>query len=172
MKIQQGDYVNTTGFSEEKRREVVKAFLDAGCPLGEEDGHDYCNVPWELIGWNRNGVYYHSNAEKAGFTRELTLDQLLGAGNECDGLPPVGTHCEVTWGARRSWHEAVIIPSGFCYLDESRKSWVSYENPDNVAHRPLRTDQQRFTEQFKSDTGLGNKAARKVYEAGYRKGGV
>lgn len=87
-------------------------------------------------------------------------------------LPPVGWHGEVTWGAKTSWHECVMLPSNRISYN-SISGWVvnDVRNLEFVEFRPLKTERERFVEaaiacltEFKSE----NQVFGELYDAGFK----
>jgi hypothetical protein len=99
--LRQGDCVKNN-MDDVTYHKVAQAFLKAGCPKGEYESENY--RPYKTLsfcGWNEgaNRGFFHGT--KHAFTRQLTVDQVLSTleptqwrGHQ-DGLPPVGTECEV-----------------------------------------------------------------------------
>lgn len=175
FRIQPGDYIDTTGFDESQRREVVQGFLDAGAPEGE--GMRYSNMSWHFIGWSNTGVFYCEDDafKQAGFTRQITLSQLLGTSKQAptewngEGLPPVGTKCEATWGAKWEWHKAFILDSNsFAFFSEILGQWFIDPTEGAEFRKPLSGD-ALLAEQLQRDANIKPKAAARVIAAGYRK---
>ena len=180
--VQEGDYVNTTGLGENARRKVVKAFLGAGCPPGEEVGNDYCNVQWRAIGWNQDGIYYHADGAKV-FSREITIEQLMSISTEWngEGLPPIGCEVEYKGSAYlRRWKAGDKIKvvayskvDGFfaAYnerLDCSGEGLTAYSLVSTNFVRAIQTEARRLSEA----ANIKLKTAQKVIDAGYRKESV
>lgn len=63
-----------------------------------------------------------------------------------EGVPPVGTHCEVTWGLKVNWHECVYMGE-FILLDEFGK-WSKRTTGDtsNLEFRPIQSERDKLIE--------------------------
>jgi hypothetical protein len=99
--LRQGDCVKND-IDDVTYHKIAQAFLKAGCPDGEYESHrrwrgsDFCG--WDI---DRDEAFFHGT--RHAFTRELTVDQVLSTldpnptqwRGPQDGLPPVGTECEV-----------------------------------------------------------------------------
>lgn len=98
-------------------------------------------------------------------------------------LPPVGTHCEITWGARVRWYECIVLPDQAVIIKETigNSGWRTHSQniPDDVEFRPLRTGRDRAInaayrslplEQFPSDSVGWQGSARRIIGALYDAG--
>jgi hypothetical protein len=176
MKVRVGDYVVTKGMNEAQRRDVVQALIDCGAHEGE--GFRHCNWEWYYIRVMPLGIHCTDDLKGTDFSpiRELTLADLLGTDTAWngEGVPPVGTHCEVTWGAQSEWHECVMLTnSTFAYLHYDMWHTSSMDNAEfrPLQPKPTKTERELFVESLSSDIGsIMSKAARgELYDKGYRK---
>lgn len=190
FKIQVGDYVATKSMGEQERIEIVSMLMKAGASKGE--GFLHANLYWNYIGVNRGGVFYFdtlaSFAEDCGRTRKITIDQLRDAAGESEekpsawdgeGLPPVGTVCEATWGGKAFWRKAVILPNSHIAVDHLSDGWgvrhiYEYCGSASFEFRPVQSEEQKQVAEidaiianYTSESGL--ELAQEIYNAGFRK---
>lgn len=96
-----------------------------------------------------------------------------------EGIPPVGTVCEATWGGKAFWRKAVILSSSHIAVDHLSDGWGvrhidEYYGSFAFEFRPLQSEEQKQVAELEamiaSYSGPSNKAlAQSIYDAGFRK---
>lgn len=95
------------------------------------------------------------------------------------GLPPVGTHCECTWGWKGLWVECIYhgkLRNGMPIIEELDGGLMEFESAlENVEFRPLKSEAELKRGKAVADIAeiidciKTHHAAELVYDAGYRK---
>jgi hypothetical protein len=97
-----------------------------------------------------------------------------------EGIPPVGTECEATWGAKVAWMRCVILPENKVYLKKST-GWEVQSVDDcwggPFEFRPLQSEEQKQVVELTdiiivanySDSVTAFEVAKAIYNAGFRK---
>lgn len=93
-----------------------------------------------------------------------------------EGIPPVGTVCEATWGGKAEWMKAVILEHDSIPLFAAKLSseWVVIHRTyvRNAEFRTLQSEEQRQVAEIAEIMQKNNSyqgKAQAVYNAGFRK---
>ena len=65
-------------------------------------------------------------------------------------LPPVGSHLEVTFGNKSTWHECVVLPGKKIAIDRYA-GWHVMGWQDDFEFMPIKTEREKFVERAKDD---------------------
>lgn len=185
--LRPGDYVSLREVKTDEEYDAVRdAFLAAGCPVGKSQAGMNAKerAGWKFVGWdsdagllNRWSVDHHPGSK-----RLLTIAQVLGTATvEWDGtgLPSVGSMVELhnEPGYRIEYgHEIIgknVKVAGFVKSGSVDIAVIEFDagmycfRTDML--RPVRTEQQRLTDELQKAANLKPKQAERVIAAGYRK---
>lgn len=96
-----------------------------------------------------------------------------------EGIPPVGTVCESTWGGKAFWRKAVILSSSHIAVDHLSVGWRvrhidEYYGSFAFEFRPLQSEEQRQVAEIEAiitshDNTASPEIAQEIYNAGFRK---
>ena len=96
-----------------------------------------------------------------------------------EGVPPVGTECEATWGGKAFWRKAVILSCSHIAVDHLSDGWGirridEYEGSMAFEFRPLQSEEQKqvaeIAQIIRETIDEGSKtSAQTLYNAGFRK---
>jgi hypothetical protein len=173
---QPGDYINTSEMSESGMREVVAAFLAAGCPEGEE--YIYVTGHWDFIGWDGGEGVHYCDTNPESLTREITLQQLRGYVVAAKEWPAVGDVVDV------HNDNGYVVGYGHCVIGKKAtvKSVFSIQGVPIAAVeydksgycfrvdmlRPIRTERERLIEQLQQAAGITTEQAARAVDAGWK----
>ena len=100
-----------------------------------------------------------------------------------EGIPPVGTECEATWGGKAFWRKAVILSCSHIAVDHLSDGWGirridEYEGSMAFEFRPLQSEEQKQVAEIAEIIGCCGRLvttvaaevfAKAIYNAGFRK---
>lgn len=96
-----------------------------------------------------------------------------------EGIPPVGTECEATWGGKAFWRKAVILSCSHIAVDHLSDGWGirridEYEGSMAFEFRPLQSEEQKQVAEIDAiianySSASGLELAQEIYNAGFRK---
>ena len=96
-----------------------------------------------------------------------------------EGIPPVGTECEATWGGKAFWRKAVILSCSHIAVDHLSDGWGirridEYEGSMAFEFRPLQSKEQKQVAEIDAiianySSASGLELAQEIYNAGFRK---
>jgi hypothetical protein len=205
MKLKQGHCVSTAAITEENFQPVIDAFRMSGCKINAFFNAE--NVKYfQFLEWHKDHLAKTKNIANGEML--LTVDQILGRApipepvvydfsrtpnsgksdwlTSVDGLPPVGTVCEVlnnALGQSAQWEKCTILFMGKfkCVYDSEscRERIGNVDLTGDVHFRPLKTERERAIEDildiYHNGDDIGQidnvkELATALYDAGYRKG--
>ena len=95
-----------------------------------------------------------------------------------EGIPPVGTECEATWGGKALWRKSVMLPESTVAV-RLTDGWEAisiknYKGSRAFEFRPLQSEEQKQVAEIQSIIqnnyeSLSIELARTIYNAGFRK---
>ena len=179
LQLKPGDYVSTKGMTEEQYHAVCRRFIECGCKTGEYP--DFSEAKrLNFIGWaKRTDGIFHSEECGTGswplFLNEILISDLSKEKWNGEGLPPVGTECEVIRRGVVETDRAKISYQGngvLCYIDMDTGMEFSAAH-DAHEFRPIKSEREKAIEEMRDsfNVEIGNQdfIFGALYDAGYRK---
>ena len=95
-----------------------------------------------------------------------------------EGLPPVGTVCEATWGEKVEWLRCVILWGNVAAIEHGEDFYTEniddYDGSCAFEFRPLQSEEQKQVAEIDAiianyTSASGLELAQEIYNAGFRK---